>query len=89
MDKKGECMNLKVEKHKENDFIKYMNPDSLITIENSKVEPYLKNAKPGERFQFERLGYYCVDSKESSSDNLVFNRTVTLKDSWAKIENKS
>jgi len=74
---------------KENDFIKYMNPDSLITIENSKVEPYLKNAKPGERFQFERLGYYCVDSKESSSDNLVFNRTVTLKDSWAKIENKS
>jgi len=74
---------------KETDFIKYINPDSLITVENSKIEPYLKNAKHGERFQFERLGYYCVDSKESSSSNLVFNRTVTLKDSWAKIENKS
>ena len=74
---------------KETDFIKYLNHESLITIEISKIEPYLKNAKPGERFQFERLGYYCVDSKDSSSDNLVFNRPVTLRDSWAKIENKS
>jgi glutaminyl-tRNA synthetase len=50
------------------------------------VEPYLKNAQPGERFQFERLGYFCVDSKDSSSEKLVFNRTVTLRDTWAKIE---
>ena len=73
---------------KEVDFIEHLNPDSLEVLKKSKVEPYLKNAKPGERFQFERLGYYCVDSKDSSKDNLVFNRTVTLRDSWAKNEKK-
>jgi len=71
---------------KEVDFIDHINSDSLEILKHSMVEPYLKNAKPGERFQFERLGYYCVDSKDSSPENLVFNRTVTLRDSWAKIE---
>ncbi len=71
---------------KEVDFIEHLNPNSLEILKTCKVEPYLKNAKPGERFQFERLGYYCVDSKDSSENNLVFNRTVTLRDSWAKIE---
>ncbi len=70
---------------KEVDFIEHLNPNSLETLTTCKVEPYLKDAKPGERFQFERLGYYCVD-KDSSEGNLVFNRTVTLRDSWAKIE---
>ncbi len=70
---------------KEVDFIEHLNPNSLEILKHCKVEPYLKDAKPGDRFQFERLGYYCVD-KDTSEGNLVFNRTVTLRDSWAKIE---
>ncbi len=68
------------------DFTKNINPNSL-EISNGKVEPYLENAKPGERFQFERLGYFCVDL-DSSHSKLVFNRTVTLKDTWSKIAKK-
>jgi len=64
-------------------WLEYINPDSLKIIENAKVEPSLKSAKPLDKFQFERLGYFCVDSKYSTSEKLVFNRTVTLKDSWA------
>ncbi len=64
-------------------WLDYINPDSLKIIENAKVEPSLKNAKPLDKFQFERIGYFCVDSKYSTSEKLVFNRTVTLKDSWA------
>ena len=71
---------------KDVEFIGHLNPDSLDILKNSMVEPYLNDAKPGERFQFERLGYFCVDSKDSSEDHLVFNRTVTLRDSWSKIE---
>ena len=51
-----------------------------------RVEPYLAQAKPGERYQFERLGYFCVDSEDSSADKLIFNRSVTLRDTWAKME---
>jgi len=64
-------------------WLDYINPDSLKIIENAKVEPSLKKAKPLDKFQFERLGYFCVDSKYSITEKLVFNRTVTLKDSWA------
>lgn len=64
-------------------WLDYINPDSLKIIENAKVEPSLNSAKPLDKFQFERLGYFCVDSKSSTSEKLVFNRTVTLKDSWA------
>jgi glutaminyl-tRNA synthetase len=64
-------------------WLDYINPDSLKIIENAKVEPSLKKAKPLDKFQFERLGYFCVDSKYSTTEKLVFNRTVTLKDSWA------
>ena len=70
------------------DFVEHLNPNSLEVLTYSMVEPYLKNVKPGERFQFERLGYFCVDSKDSSEEHLVFNRTVTLRDSWAKIEKR-
>ena len=49
------------------------------------VEPSLSEAKPGSRYQFERLGYFCVDRKDSEEGSLVFNRTVTLRDTWAKI----
>ena len=66
----------------------FLNPHSLEILKNSKVEPYLKDAKPGEHYQFERLGYYCADNKDSYEGILVFNRTVTLRDSWAKIEKR-
>jgi glutaminyl-tRNA synthetase len=64
-----------------------INPNSLEVLSNCFVETSLGGAKPGEKFQFERIGYFCVDP-DSTSTNLVFNRTVTLRDSWAKIENK-
>jgi glutaminyl-tRNA synthetase len=63
-----------------------LNPNSLESVE-ARLEPSLKDAQPGERFQFERLGYFTVD-KDSSPTKLVFNRTVTLKDTWAKEEKK-
>ncbi|WP_424492796.1 glutamine--tRNA ligase/YqeY domain fusion protein [Salinimicrobium sp. GXAS 041] len=67
---------------KEKDFLDYINPDSLKTI-TGYLEPSLKNVKPEDHFQFQRIGYFNVD-KESSSENLIFNRTVTLRDSWTK-----
>jgi len=66
------------------DWLVNINPKSLEQLTSCRVEPYLANARPGERFQFERLGYFCIE--ESSADNLVFNRSVTLRDTWAKIE---
>ncbi|MCP4601502.1 MAG: glutamine--tRNA ligase/YqeY domain fusion protein [Proteobacteria bacterium] len=68
------------------DFKEYINPDSLEILTGCRVEPSLGNAEYGNRFQFERLGYFCADSGGSSQNELVFNRTVTLRDSWAKIE---
>ena len=61
-----------------------LNPDSIKIISNAKMEPSLASAKPGERFQFERNGYFCVDSKDSVEGAVVFNRIVTLKDAWAR-----
>ena len=68
-------------------FLDHLNPDSLEILETCYAEPGLKGAAAGDRFQFERLGYFCVD-KDSSPEKLVFNRTVALRDSWAKFENK-
>jgi glutaminyl-tRNA synthetase len=68
------------------DYREYLNPDSLRTITQSIVEPILAEAKPGERFQFEREGYFCLDSQQQQGSPMIFNRTVTLRDSWAKIE---
>lgn len=70
----------------EGDFLKYLNPDSLKVLTHCKVEPSLGEAKPGDRFQLEREGYFCLDSKDSLPGHIVLNRTVTLKDTWAKIE---
>jgi len=67
------------------DFTDYINPKSLEILEDCRVEPSLTDTKPGDRFQFERLGYFCADAKESKPDALIFNRTVTLRDAWAKI----
>lgn len=72
----------------EKDFREFINPDSLEVIKKAKLEPGLKDVRPGERFQFERLGYFCADSKDCRAGNLVFNRTVTLRDTWAKIEKR-
>jgi glutaminyl-tRNA synthetase len=71
----------------EKDFTANLNPNSLEIIPHAKLEPSLEPAKPGDRFQFERLGYFCVDP-DSTSGKLVFNRTVALKDTWAKLEKK-
>ena len=73
--------------HKDRDFMEFVNPDSLKKI-TGYLEPSLKNAKVGERFQFQRLGYFNVDL-DSTIENLVFNRTVTLRDTWAKIQQKN
>jgi len=67
------------------DYKDSINPESLIAVDSCRVEPSLKNAAPGMRFQFERKGYFCVDT-DSSDERLVFNRTVTLKDTWARIK---
>jgi glutaminyl-tRNA synthetase len=68
-------------------FISNLNANSVKILSNCKLEPSLAKAKPGDRFQFERLGYFCVDS-DTKEGKLVFNRTVTLKDEWAKIAKK-
>lgn len=67
------------------DFRSNLNPNSLERVTSARLEPALAAAKPGERFQFERLGYFCVDP-DSSGEKLVFNRTVTLRDTWARIQ---
>jgi len=69
-------------------FMNYLNPNSLKVI-TGYLEPSLAGAKPGDRSQFERLGYFCVDSVDSASGKPVFNRTVPLRDSWAKVEKGS
>ncbi|MFO7444810.1 MAG: glutamine--tRNA ligase/YqeY domain fusion protein [Ignavibacteriaceae bacterium] len=73
---------------KEKDFKEFINPHSLEVLKPCKVEPALKSAEKGSRYQFERLGYFCADIMDSSENNLVFNRTVPLRDTWAKIEKK-
>jgi glutaminyl-tRNA synthetase len=69
--------------HKDRDFKEFLNPDSLKVLENCKLEPSLRTVQPGDKFQFQRIGYFCVD-KKSTPEHLVFNRTVPLRDSWKK-----
>ncbi len=69
------------------DFTANLNPNSLEIVRDAKLEPSLKSAAPGARYQFERLGYFCADL-DSKPGALVFNRTVALKDTWAKVEKK-
>jgi glutaminyl-tRNA synthetase len=68
------------------DYRTHLNPDSLETLTNCYIEPSIADAQPGEQFQFEREGYYCLDINTKSGNKSVFNRTVTLRDTWAKIE---
>jgi glutaminyl-tRNA synthetase len=70
------------------DVLDNLNPNSVEILTGAKLEPSLANAKLEDRFQFERVGYFCLDP-DSNPGNLVFNRTLPLKDAWAKIEKKS
>ena len=73
----------------EKDFRELLNPDSLRVLDDVKIEPYLAQvAKVDDKFQFQRIGYFCVDP-DSTPDHLVFNRTIGLKDSWAKEQKKA
>jgi glutaminyl-tRNA synthetase len=69
------------------DFTANLNPASLEVLTGCKVEPGLRNAPAGARYQFERLGYFCVD-RDSGPGKMVFNRTIGLRDTWAKIEKR-
>ncbi len=73
--------------HKDVDFKEFMNPDSLQVIDNCYIEPFVKNSNPLDHFQFERLGYFNMDP-DSTPEKPVFNRTVSLRDSWAKAQKK-
>jgi glutaminyl-tRNA synthetase len=68
------------------DFTSFINPNSLKIKKNCYLEPSLKDAKKEDSFQFERLGYFCVDQYDSKPNHLIFNRTATLRDTWAKIQ---
>jgi glutaminyl-tRNA synthetase len=68
------------------DFTTVLNPHSLEVLTSCRVEPSLAGAAPGQRYQFERQGYFCVDTEDSTSPALVFNRTVSLRDTWARVQ---
>jgi glutaminyl-tRNA synthetase len=68
------------------DFTSNLNPKSLEVLRQCRLEPGLSNAEPGSRYQFLRQGYFCVDARDSTPGRPVFNRTVTLRDTWAKIQ---
>lgn len=72
---------------KEGDYRDFLNPDSLKIVKGCKVEPALANTSPLEKYQFQRIGYFCTD-KDSTPSNIIFNRTVPLRDSWAKMSGK-
>jgi glutaminyl-tRNA synthetase len=72
----------------EQDFKHYLNPRSLEGLMGCKVEPAVRRLRPFDRFQFERLGYFCVDP-DTTGERLVMNRTVTLRDEWAEIQKRS
>jgi len=72
---------------KDVDFKEFLNPNSLEILKSCKVEPTLRNLKPSDRFQFERLGYFCIDP-DTTENKLVINRTVGLRDTWAKVQQK-
>lgn len=68
------------------DFLEYIDPGSLVVLKQCKIEPALLDAKPDQRFQFLRQGYFCADSADFSPEQPVFNRTVPLRDTWARIQ---
>jgi glutaminyl-tRNA synthetase len=81
-----EALFAKAKPDEEEDLLTALNPNSLTVMSGARLEPSLAAAAPGSRFQFERNGYFCADSRDSAPGHLVFNRTVGLRDTWAKIE---
>lgn len=73
----------------EEDFVRHLHPGSLEILTGCRAESSLQNAAPGDRYQFERTGYFCVDNRDATKEKLIFNRIVSLRDSWAKIAGKS
>jgi glutaminyl-tRNA synthetase len=76
------------ESDKDVDFKEHLNPNSLTVLHDCRVEPSIDTNDNGKRYQFERVGYFCLDSVDSNADNPVFNRTVPLRDTWAKLTKK-
>lgn len=70
---------------KERDFLEFLNPESLQIVSNAVIEPAIKEGKPGDFYQFERVGYFSIDQDSDEANGLVLNRTVSLRDSWAKL----
>ena len=66
------------------DYKDFLNPESLAVLKGCKLEPSLKEATQDTRYQFERVGYFCLDSKDTAPDKPVFNRTISLRDAWSK-----
>ena len=77
-----------IEDPSDDDWLSHLNPGSLEVVRGAKLEPSLAQAAPGSRWQFERVGYFCADPVDSRPGVPVFNRTVTLRDTWAKIEQR-
>jgi glutaminyl-tRNA synthetase len=75
------------EADKDTDFLSFLNKDSMITLDKAMAEPCLADLQPGESVQFERQGYFCVDSQSATTEKIIFNRTVTLRDSWSTKSN--
>ena len=73
--------------HKGRDFKEFINPDSLKTLVDCKVEPIITGLKPFDSFQFERLGYFVIDT-DSTDDNIIINKTTGLRDTWSKVQKK-
>ena len=71
------------------DFKAHLNPDSVVRVDDAWMEPALLEAQPATQWQFERLGYFSVDAKDSEAGAPVFNRTVTLRDTWARLASGS
>ena len=69
-------------------FLDDLNPESLVVVEDAKAEPEVLKAKAGDYLQFIRKGYFCVDSKDSTPEKPIYNRTVTLRDTWARMKKK-
>ena len=72
---------------KDKDFKEFLNPDSLEVLKGCKTDPAIKNLKTLDRFQFERIGYFCIDS-DTTKNKIVINKTIGLRDTWAKIQEK-
>ena len=70
-------------------FLDNINPESLTVLKGCRAEPSLAQAQPEERFQFEREGYFCLDSMQTPGNNPIYNRTITLRDTWAKLAKRN